>query len=376
LAAVGGIFFAGRTLVLRVLQALPGAPLSILRQHFMATAVSRWWLARQHKGQAEQRLTPLEWVASGDFVGDKNTPKVSAEGDVADALAASERARHQLERLAVLYDLGGWQPEPADIDVVVKGLRAFYSLPGLAQADPGTEERARLKVLMRDKPHVSEIVSRMRGQLLRELLDATAEAHEQPDDERWLAPTRLGNRVAALDDYAERRYGIGTSTLWIRLWGVLDDKEKREVTDAQLMVELFANLTAAFALLAVLILVSSAVSIGQHLLNGPLGANDWRALWFVAGSVTLALACYHTAVFAFGAVAERIIRFVDLQRLRLLTGVGYAPPKTVAEELEMFKELNDFFAGGSQRDSKRTLTAPAGGRTSSPASPRLGKITL
>jgi hypothetical protein len=38
-----------------------------------------------------------------------------------------------------------------------------------------------------------------------------------PEHEEWLAPTRLGNQVAAPDDYAKRRYGIATEAVWARL---------------------------------------------------------------------------------------------------------------------------------------------------------------
>ena len=125
--------------------------------------------------------------------------------------------------------------------------------------------------------------------------------------------------------------------------------------------------------------MSAAGNLGRHLLFGALNRDDWRALAFIAGSLVLAGTFYRTGVFAFGAVSERIVRLVDLQRLRLITGVGYAPPATVDEELQIFRELNDFFGSGNQRDLKRKLTPPpapkAGSGGRSGASP-LGSIRL
>jgi hypothetical protein len=48
-------------------------------------------------------------------------------------------------------------------------------------------------------------------------------------------------------DYAERRYGITTDTIWDRIWWVLPAAAaKQEISDARLAVEVATNLCAVF----------------------------------------------------------------------------------------------------------------------------------
>ena len=69
----------------------------------------------------------------------------------------------------------------------------------------------------------------------------------------WIYPTVIGNHLAALDDYAQRRYGITTDTIWERLWWALPTRVKEEVSDARLAIEVAINLEAAFLIAAVTI---------------------------------------------------------------------------------------------------------------------------
>ena len=226
-----------------------------------------------------------------------------------------------------------------DSETVVTGLRAFFAVA----LDERRDEQAEWRTLY-DSRASKEVIDRIRADVFRRLVETTARAQEQPETEEQLAPTLLGNRVAALDDYAESRYGIATSALWTRLWGVLGQAERQEIANAQLRVEMLANMTVAFAFVA---LLSAGTSIYRAVrVNSTALVIDWWTVLFAAVCVALTMASYRTAVYAFGGVADGITRLVDLHRVRVLTTFGLESPATFADERAMFGELRTLFANG------------------------------
>ncbi len=187
----------------------------------------------------------------------------------------------------------------------------------------------------------------------REVDVAKAQRDRYPQDPKWLRPTRFGNRLAALDDYAESRYGIDTSTAWIRLWSVLSEEERTEFRNADQSVSALANTAAALMAVAAVVLVTELAQ-WTHFFNA--ARIDWRALLYLLGFATLAYAAYSGAVFALGALKDVVSRSIDVNRLELLKALGFERPRTVAQENAMFRELRGFFAGQRSRSEWRKLT--------------------
>jgi hypothetical protein len=195
-----------------------------------------------------------------------------------------------------------------------------------------------------DEVGVADVLKRVRGELLREQLLFAASNSDLPEHEEWLAPTRLGNQVAALDDYAKRRYGIATGVLWARIWGLLSDKERRDVSEHQLALESLANLTASFGVLATMIGAFGLQRKATAVLAGAPSSIGWRTPLYCFAATFLCFSSYRAALFAFGALAERVKCLVDLNRRRVIDAFGLKPPVTIKAELDLLTHLDRFFS--------------------------------
>lgn len=342
---LGALFYGGRGLVLRMLQDGPRGALRFVRAVLIELQVKRWWAQRHRQRREERDLMFIEGLVVGNF------DLLNTESDAPSPVLARERsveARRYIEGVAQLGSTGQWK-YGLDRGIVVAGLRGFYAL-AKDQRFSEQQEWQRLYASAETKM----AIDRVHAAVDRRLIETTAEAQQQPDMEKRLSPTMLGNKVAALDDYAESRYGIATSTLWTRLWGVLGQSERQEIANAQLRVEMLANMTVVFAAIAV---ITAAVSIYRAVsIAGTNLVVDVWSVAFASGAIALMIGSYRTTVHTFGGVADGIIRLVDLHRARVLTTFGLAQPATFAEERAMFRELNAFFANGYVVDiEKRPL---------------------
>lgn len=68
-------------------------------------------------------------------------------------------------------------------------------------------------------------------------------------------PTRLGNLVAAFEDYPRTRYGVDSIFLWPRLWLKLDKDLRAELEDSQAQADSALYASFAFYVFAVMYLV-------------------------------------------------------------------------------------------------------------------------
>lgn len=66
-----------------------------------------------------------------------------------------------------------------------------------------------------------------------------------------LLPTRLGNRLRSAEDYPKRRYELTTSVIWPRLWLILADGTRAELTSARDRLNADVRLVVWSALLLV-----------------------------------------------------------------------------------------------------------------------------
>jgi len=105
-------------------------------------------------------------------------------------------------------------------------------------------------------------------------LDATL-ANDYPLPDRLL-PMHLGNRLRAAEDYASRRYGLATSIVWPRLWLVMPDGARAELSAARDRL----NAAARFVTWSLLLLVWLVLGAWWVMLLAPLGIvwGYWQAL--------------------------------------------------------------------------------------------------
>jgi hypothetical protein len=265
------------------------------------------------------------------------------------ACPRSLEAREVLRRLAS-HTSGVAEPTRRELDCICSALLELRCLAANpVRLTKAREETAAWRSFLRTVPEAVPFLVRMRRAVTRELDIAFLRLRRFPD-EQWMQPTALGNRLAALDDYAGKRYGIDTSTMLTRVMGVASADERSEIADAQLRVEVLVLLAAALLLLA-------AAIVGAWWRAEPIRPYrvDWRTIGTILALVTTSTLSYRAAITAFGAVQERVERLVDLRRLDVLSALGYQAPETVAEEKQQFEELHRFFTMATPRAADRKL---------------------
>jgi hypothetical protein len=277
-----------------------------------------------------------------------------SDGDVEDA---SRAALNALTRL-IHSRVGPYDAWPSDATTVVHGLTTLYTalcLPGRAErlerlTAPWIDITARFAMAA---TILDELAADRRGQF-----NTAFAATQFPLEADRIQPTALGNQFAVLDEYAKSRYGIATGTLWIRLNSLLSREEQTSVTDAQLRMEtmvMVAVALAGFATVTTLMYVSGQRPSVVSTVNGVV-VGDWtRLLAFTLPCAAGAVLAYQSAIFASGAFAERVIQLIDTRRLAVIRAAGFEPPKKVAEEIELFRELNEFYVEATARNPDRRI---------------------
>jgi hypothetical protein len=385
LLSVALAFYGARSYLLAFLQTLPSPPLPRgLRHLLLRRQIMQARVARRRVVALEAQLALYYWTGLCD---DKDAPEDEACAYIDKNLAfleapapprwllatphpltptvreASRKARDTLASLASWTDTIA-EPSRSARECVADALLQLRFLTANPNVRRGASEEVNVwRSFLLSTPEALPILVRFRRSIRRELNDAYLRSRRFPD-EQWIQPTRIGNRLAALDDYASKRYGIDTSTLLIRIWGVTTAEEQKDVADAQLSVETFLTVAAAF-----LVLASSVIVIWwRRELIQPY-VIDWRTIGTILGATLLSIASYRASVTAFGAVEERILRLVDFKRLAVLEAFGYAAPETVAEERNQLEELRAFFTMGQARSAERRLKPTTTSATTSAAAP-------
>jgi hypothetical protein len=346
LLSLGLLLFAIRQSLVTMLQTLP---LPRIRQRLVARQTQRRQQAQQELEEALTRRTAAGWPQR-NFAKPFVHPTIAVPSPAA-AITASRGARDVFAQCLA--------PVPStSVDVrkagkILDGLTAILTIGGQSQNLPHgvRSEIADWRNLV--ETHGAErILAALALEADRCFVRSRRKLDRWPAEE-WIEPTALGNRQAALDDYAQARYGIDTGSLWVRLAGVLEPPERREVSDAELSVEVMVNLCVSLFALA---LGTATVTTFDSL--KAIGAGhvvpDWTAVWFILLPLVLAWAAYAGAVYAHRGMALRVIRLVDLRRLRLLQALGYRVT-TVEEEVRLFNELRGFFSAATPRSPSRPV---------------------
>jgi hypothetical protein len=367
---LGLVFFAARHLLLRFFTSLPYVPplhwLSMWYQDW------RWMRARRSQMRAAWKMTILMWPTRGPFTRPKavNLPPEAPLGDLRDAEyyrnAIRKWAGAPMERL----------PSAWILRALFLGLESVYVCMARGTGTPKIQEEMiewwqlftneNLNAIGSQEQfsdpstyeHLQQLLKYAQVNAKREEVRAALALDRFPDPE-WMMPTRLGNALASLDDYAESRYGLDTTALWLRLWGVLSKEERKEVADAQATVETMINLCVALGVLALMIGIGSLVGAagGWHWWDREIPALQSAA--FAAVAFSLAAMCYWGAVFAVGTYAEHVIRCIDLHRLKLFGTMGFKLPKNVEKERDSLKQLGKFFNDGASLPAHWRLVEPA-----------------
>lgn len=361
---LGLLLFALRSLVLRFFEDLPLGLLAPLRRHLLSRKHLERWRANRERERLELQYTALQWYMR-DFASPRYKPWWMDDPDLNDAIRKSWGGRMVVQDLRRLSRDAPIRPTEAQVDTLSRGLLSLYAAGLSGFQDPlYVAEIDKWRALI-GEPGAKDVLTAITEEVFRQWRIALARFESFPKGS-WLQPTALGNQLAALDEYAEKRYGIDTGTLWSRLWGVVPEEQRQEVHQSRLGVETMLNLVVVFAGLAVAALTQEVIE-GERLLGSSNAALDVAGLLFVSAPALLAFLSYKAAIFATRNLKEKMISLVDLHRLRWVRELGFSP-LNVQEELELLSELRGFLTQGIPRKPAREFAGAEKRAPSSPAS--------
>lgn len=161
-------------------------------------------------------------------------------------------------------------------------------------------------------------------------------------------PSRIGNVIAAYEQYPLLRYGMDDTFYWPRLWLVLDKEVRNEIDNPWAAVDSILYSGCAAMALGILYLLLAALSVALFLfhVHGPL-IDLSTGRWALAGGVALMvvfLVCIRISIAGLVANGENYKSVFDLYRSKL----DLKPPSEV--EKERWDRLEDQLQYGLDND--------------------------
>jgi hypothetical protein len=143
-------------------------------------------------------------------------------------------------------------------------------------------------------------------------------------------PTRLGNILRAAESSPSDKYGLDTVVCWPRLWLLLPDGAKKDLSEARSAL----GVAAASWLWSVLFLVWTV----------------W-AWWAAPVGILLATACYSWMLAAAENFGDLLESAFDVYRAELYKMLRWRLPSTAADERESGRELTQYLWRGDDGES-------------------------
>lgn len=160
-----------------------------------------------------------------------------------------------------------------------------------------------------------------------------------PVDKRYLMPTRLGRILRAAELAPNERYCLDGVICWPRLWLLLPENARAELTQARAELDAAAELWLWGLLF--------------------LAWFHW-AIWIPVLALSLMLYAYRRALRAAEVYAALIVAAYDLHRVDLYQALRWPLPKNPAEERTQGVALTAYLWRGSDRDQPVFVEKKAG----------------
>lgn len=151
-------------------------------------------------------------------------------------------------------------------------------------------------------------------------------SHWNPTKSSDLLPTRLGNILRARERAPERRYGLDAIVCWPRLWSLLPENMRGDISSSRSALDRLVELWLWGALFLLWTLV-----------------NPWAILISVVWMVVV----YDMSTQAAMAYGDLIETAFDLYRMPLYDALAWPRPKNSDEEKTLGKELTEFLWRGT-----------------------------
>jgi hypothetical protein len=187
------------------------------------------------------------------------------------------------------------------------------------------------------------------------------------DGDGDLMPTRLGNILRAAEAYpsADGRYGLDAVFWWPRLFAVVPDKARSDLSSTRASMALLLNVCTLSAFLAV-------SSLAAGITVATTGPGCFWGFWAATVATgVLALTAHRGALGPALIYADLLRSAFDLYRGDLLSKLGFALPDTLAAERLLWSSLQSVLYRGATSEEgelaldearKRYVSHPAGNK--------------
>jgi hypothetical protein len=136
------------------------------------------------------------------------------------------------------------------------------------------------------------------------------------DFEVWY-PTRLGNLLAAFEQYPERKYGLDGVFFWYRIWVSIDQELREELDNAQALVDGALYAVFSFFVCAVMSTVYGLIATYAVPFGLPHGATPTLFFALSASSLLLSVSVYRSGLHAQAQYGELFKSVFDQHRFKL-----------------------------------------------------------
>ncbi len=156
---------------------------------------------------------------------------------------------------------------------------------------------------------------------------------DYPSVREMVLPTKLGNTIAAFEDYPRTRYGMDSIALWARLIPILKEENYLEFVSME---------KAVFDFLMNTCIVT--VVLGLELIYLNLFRGKWGLAVFITGLVGVAVAVlYHGMIIAARQWGTTVRVAFDLYRHDLHRRLGLRAAGNFRDERERWQAVSQFF---------------------------------
>jgi hypothetical protein len=187
------------------------------------------------------------------------------------------------------------------------------------------EDKRRLAELDAD-PKVSKFTQRDQAQTLVQRAILRERLRRYPVDDAQVAPTRLGNAIRRLEEYAWQRYRLDSHALWYELAAVAPKESREQVDLARASADFYVCLLSGNLLVA----ASALISLSAH------DAHYSTLLTTAAVIIVVSPLWYGRAVLATDDWELAVRAMVNVARRALAEALGLQIPKELSREREMW----------------------------------------
>lgn len=157
-----------------------------------------------------------------------------------------------------------------------------------------------------------------------------------PEQDAAVLPTKLGNSIAAFEEYPMRHYGIDAIQLWSHLLPVLSEKQYATFVEREkALLDFMLNM-------ALLMSILSLEGIILELLGYRTGI--WLTLISAAGAYSF----YRGAIASALSWGKTVKVAFDLYRHELADRLALRPAWSLSEEKDQWERLSDFIENPAQ----------------------------